>query len=54
MIGNDYIKGDPAKNMFFYYRFYAIMRRTTIVQNKIISIICSCSFFCPANIYRPS
>ena len=26
----------------------------TIVQNKIISIICSCLFFCPANIYRPS
>ena len=25
--------------------FYAIMHRTTIVQNKIISIICSCFFF---------
>ena len=30
------------------------MHITTIVQNKIISIICSCLFFCPANIYRPS
>ena len=30
------------------------MHRTTIVQNKIISIICSRLFFCPANIYRPS
>ena len=29
------------------------MHRTTIVQNKIINIICS-SFFCPANIYRPT
>ena len=29
------------------------MRRTTIVQNKIINIICSCLFSCP-NIYRPS
>ena len=28
------------------------MHRTTIVQNKILSIICSC-FFCEANIYRP-
>ena len=39
---------------FFYSRFYAIMHRTTIVQNKIISSICSCLFFCPVNIYRPS
>ena len=38
---------------FFIICFYAIMHRTTIVQNKIISIICSC-FFCLANIYRPS
>ena len=30
------------------------MHRTTIVQNKIVSIICSCLFFCRANIYRPS
>ena len=30
------------------------MHRTTIVQNKIISIICSCLFFWLANIYRPS
>ena len=34
--------------------FYAIIHRTTIVQNKMISIICSCLFFCPANIYEPS
>ena len=44
-----------AKTYFFYYMFFfAIMHRTTIVQNKIISIICSCLFFCLANIYRPS
>ena len=30
------------------------MHRTTIVQNKITNSICSCLFFCPANIYRPS
>ena len=30
------------------------MHRTTIVQNKIISIICSCLFLCQADIYRPS
>ena len=30
------------------------MHGTTIVQNKIIRIICPCHFFCPANIYRPS
>ena len=30
------------------------MHKTTIVQNKIISTICSWRFFCPANIYRPS
>ena len=30
------------------------MHRTTIVQNKIISSICSCLFFCQANIYKPS
>ena len=40
------------KIIFFIIHFYAIMHRT-IVQNKIISIICSCPFFCPANIYRP-
>ena len=28
------------------------MHRTTIVQNKILSTIRSCFFFCPANIYR--
>ena len=38
--------------MFFIISFYAIMHRT-IVQNKIISIICSCLSFTPANIYRP-
>ena len=42
----------PAENIFFIICFYAIMHRN-IVQNKIISIICSC-LFCPANIYRPS
>ena len=30
------------------------MHRTTIVRNKIISIICNYLFFCLANIYRPS
>ena len=30
------------------------MYRTTIIQNKFISIICSYIFFCPTNIYRPS
>ena len=33
------------KMIFFIICFYAIMHRTTIVQNKIISIICSCLFF---------
>ena len=42
----------PDKNNFFIMCFYAIMHRTTIVQNKILSILCSC-FFCEANIYRP-
>ena len=32
-------------NVFFIVRFYAIIHRTTIVQNIIISSICSCSFF---------
>ena len=49
-----YLRGPYWQKMFFYYCFYAIMHRTTIVQNKIISIICSCHFFCMANIYRPS
>ena len=43
-----------VENIFFIIRFHAIMHRTTIVRNKIISIICSCLFFCLANIYRPS
>ena len=30
------------------------MLRTTIVQNKILTIICSIFFFCLVNIYRPS
>ena len=42
------------QKIFFLLGFYAIMHRTTIVKNKIISIICSCLFFCLANIYRPS
>ena len=41
------------KKYFFIWRFYAIMHRTTVVQNKIITIICLV-FFCSANIYRPS
>ena len=41
------------QNFFFIIHFYAIMHRTTIVQNKTISIICS-SFFCHANNHRPS
>ena len=49
------VKGTlPAENNFFIICFYAIMHRTTIVPNKSISIICSCLFICPANIYRPS
>ena len=44
----------PAENIFFIIRFYAIMHRTTIVQNKIISTICSWLFFYLVNIYRPS
>ena len=42
------------KIIFIIIRFYAITHRTTIVQNKIISIICSCLLLSPANIYRPS
>ena len=34
----------PAENTVFIIRFYAIVHRRTIVQNKIINIICSCSF----------
>ena len=30
------------------------MHTRTIVQNKILSIICSCSFFCPTNINWPN
>ena len=30
------------------------MHRRTIVQNKILSIICSCSFFCSTNINLPN
>ena len=41
------------KIYFFIICFYAIMHRSTIVQNKIISIVCYFIFFCPANIYRP-
>ena len=42
------------KIIFFIICFYAIMHRTTVVQNKIISMICSCLFFGLPNIYRPS
>ena len=31
-------------NFFFIINFSAIMHRATIVQNRIISIICSCFF----------
>ena len=48
------LKETVPDDFFFIIHFYAIMHRTTIVQNKIITIICSCHFFCPANIYRPS
>ena len=53
---NTRLKGTiPAENIFFYYRFlYAIMHRTTIVQNKILKDYLFLPFFCPANIYRPS
>ena len=44
----------PVGNFIFIIRFYAIMHRTTIVQNKISNSICSCLFFCPDNIYRLS
>ena len=39
---------------FFFIMFFAIIHRTIIVQNKIVRIICSCLFFCPASIYGPS
>ena len=42
------------KIILFIICFYASMHRPTILQNKILRIICSCLFFCPANIYRPS
>ena len=34
-----------TKIFFFIIHFYAIVHRRTIVHNKIINIICSCSFF---------
>ena len=41
-----YTEGDRTNRIFFFIiSFYAFMHRTTIVQNKIISIICSCLFF---------
>ena len=43
-----------ADFFFIIIRFYAIVHRRTIVQNKILRIICSCPFFCPGNIYRSS
>ena len=48
------LKGTIPADFFIIIRFYAIMLITNIVHNKIISIICSCLFFCLANIYRPS
>ena len=44
----------PTENIFFIICFYAIIHRTTIVQNKILRIIFSCLFFGIANIYWPS
>ena len=39
-------EGDcPSGKYFFIIHFYAIMHRTTIVQNKIINSICPCNFF---------
>ena len=37
------LQGLLAENNFFIIRFYAIMHRT-IIQNKIVSIICSFFF----------
>ena len=49
------IKGPYRQKIFFFIiHFYVIMHRTTIVQNKIISIIWSWLFLGPDNIYRPS
>ena len=43
---SDLLRGlHRQKIVYIIIRFYAIMYRTTIVQNKIISIICSCLFF---------
>ena len=43
------------KIIIFIIRFYGIMHRTTIVQNKILRIInLFLPFFCQSNIYRPS
>ena len=40
-----YIKATvPVENIFIIICFYAFMHRTTIVQNKIINIICSFLF----------
>ena len=41
------------KIILFIICFHAIMHRTTIVQNKMINIICSCFSFCLVNIYSP-
>ena len=39
------LKGtETVENIFFIIRFYEIMHKT-IVQNKIITITCSCLFF---------
>ena len=43
-----------GESPFFIVHFSATMHRTTIVQNGIISIICSCVFFWQANIKRPN
>ena len=43
MLGNE-LKAPYRPIFFFIIHFYAIVHRRTIIQNKIISIICSCSF----------
>ena len=44
--GSSSLSGPYQQKIFFFIiRFYAIMHRTTIVQNKIISTICSLLFF---------
>ena len=41
-----------VQKLFFIIYFSVIIHGTTMVQNGIISIICSCVFFCHANVNR--